>query len=58
MTKEITKRQGCKWVKITHVGYNKYTVAFGFRGDIKAIKVNSGSKVWSKVASENWLNDQ
>lgn len=56
--KEVTKRQGCKWVKITHVGRNSYAVAFGFNGDIKAVRVIKGSKIWSQVASENWLNDQ
>lgn len=58
MTKETTKRQGCKWVKITHKARNAYVVAFGFRGQLQAVRVNSGSKTWAEVASTNWLNDQ
>jgi hypothetical protein len=58
MNTESTKRQGIKWVKITHIGRNQYTVAFGFQGSLKATRVMSGSKVWSQVASKNWLDDQ
>ena len=56
--KEVTKRQGIKWVKITHEARNVYVVAFGFKNDIKAFKVLKGSKMWAEIASQNWLNDQ
>ena len=58
MIKETTKRQGCKWAKITHKARNVYVVAFGFNGDIKAVRVQSGSKSWMEIAVTNWLNDQ
>ena len=58
MSTEKTNRQGIKWVKITHTGRNQYTVAFGFNGNLKATRVMFGSKVWSQVASKNWLDDQ
>jgi hypothetical protein len=58
MNTEQTKRKGCKWVKITHKARNVYVVAFGFRGEIQAVRVNSGSKTWAQVAAENWLDDQ
>lgn len=58
MGKETTKRQGCKWVKITHKARNVYVVAFGFKGNFEATRVNQGSKVWAEVAAKNWLADQ
>lgn len=56
--KEVTKRQGFKWVKITHIDRNSYVVAFGFKGNFKATKVLKGTLIWSEVAAENWLKDQ
>ena len=56
--KEVTKRNDVKWVKITHVGRNSYVVAFGFNGNFKAFKILKGTKAWSEVSSENWLNDK
>lgn len=58
MIKDMTKRQGIKWVKISHEARNVYVVAFGFAGNIKAFKVQSGPKTWSEVAAKNWLDDQ
>lgn len=58
MGNEITKRNGNKWVKITHRARNHYVVAFGFAGDFKAFKVLSGSKMWAGTAAQNWLLDQ
>jgi hypothetical protein len=58
MNNEQTKRQGIKWVKITHKARNVYVCAFGFRGEIKAFKIHQGSKNWMEVAVKNWLDDQ
>jgi hypothetical protein len=58
MGKEITKRQGIKWVKITHVSRNHYAVAFGWAGNLKAVRVHSGPKGWAHIAADNWLADQ
>lgn len=55
---ETTKRKGIKWVKITHKARNVYVVAFGFQGNFKAFRVNSGSKDWMQIAVQNWLNEQ
>jgi hypothetical protein len=57
-TETKTKRNGIKWVKITHQARNVYVVAFGFKGEIKAFKVQSGSKIWAQIAAKNWLDDQ
>lgn len=58
MNTERTFRRGFKWAKLTHAARGKWVVAFGWNGEVKATRVQWGSKVWAQIAIENYLNDQ
>ena len=52
-------RKGGKWAKITHISCGKWGVAFGWRDQLVAAKLQTGpTRDWATVAANNWINDQ
>lgn len=54
---ERTFRRNGKWAKVIHLSHGHYKVAFGFKGNFKACRVQQGKHGWAQIARDNWFKD-